>query len=70
MTKAQIQQWLQYRVTVVDRCLNEKDVTTVLKVQYVCSKHEIKKRREVVSELHFWCEFYMKLLIVSRITIS
>lgn len=43
MTKAQIQQWLQYRVTIVDRCLNEKDVTTVLKVQYVCSKHEIKK---------------------------
>ncbi|XP_071836227.1 eukaryotic translation elongation factor 1 epsilon-1-like [Apostichopus japonicus] len=31
MTKAQIQQWLQYRVTIVDRCLNEKDVTTVLK---------------------------------------
>lgn len=30
LNKAQIQQWLEYRVTMVDRCLNEKDVSTVL----------------------------------------
>lgn len=41
LSQAQIQQWLEYRVAIVDRCLGERDVALVLKELNAFLQHRV-----------------------------